>query len=127
MKIFGREPVTILAAIAIALKLLAAYGLEVTETQQTLINTFLAGAVAVASAVVLKTGALYAAILQLAQAALALFLGFGLEMTAEQQAGWMAIVAAALAVIERPAVEAPVPPLKLERTSVVKPRTPVGL
>jgi predicted amino acid-binding ACT domain protein len=120
MKIFGREPVVILAAIAVFLKLLAAYGIEITETQQTLLNTFLACGVAVVSAIVLKTGAVYAAILQLSGAALALFLGFGLEMSAEQQAGWMSIVAAVLAVVEHREVEAPVPSTRLERTSVVK-------
>jgi len=126
MKIFGREPVTILAAIAIALKLAAAYGLDVSDDQQTLINTALACLVAVASAVILKTGAVYAAILQLSQAALALFVGFGLDLTAEQQAGWMALVAGVLAVVERPAVTAPVPAVALEQSSPVK-AGPVGV
>ncbi|MER5815468.1 hypothetical protein [Streptomyces californicus] len=120
MKIFGREPVVILGAIAVLLKLLAGYGIQVTETQQTLINTFLACAVAVTSAIVLKNGALYAALLQAASAGLALFVGFGLNMTAEQQAGWMALVSAVLIVIERPAVEAPVPTTRVEQTSPVK-------
>ncbi|MGW2594740.1 hypothetical protein ACWCXC_31360 [Streptomyces sp. NPDC001515] len=120
MKIFGREPVTILGAIAVLLKLLAGYGVEVSETQQTLINTFLACAVAVASAVVLKTGAVYAALLQLASAGLALFVGFGLDMTATQQAGWMALVSAALVVIERPAVQAPLPSTPIEQSSPIR-------
>ncbi|NEB42237.1 hypothetical protein [Streptomyces sp. SID14515] len=120
MKIFGREPVAILGAIAVLLKLLAGYGIQVSETQQTLINTFLACAVAVASAIVLKNGALYAALLQAASAGLALFVGFGLDMTVEQQAGWMAFVSAVLIVIERPAVEAPVPTTRIEQTSPVK-------
>jgi hypothetical protein len=127
MKIFGREPVVILAAIAVFLKLLAAYGVGVTETQQTLINTALACAVAIASAIVLKTGAVYAAILQFAQAALALFVGFGLDLSAQQQAGWMSLVAAALAVIEHPAVTAPVPSVRLEQSSPVKPAAPQNL
>ncbi|WP_406078773.1 hypothetical protein OG337_29165 [[Kitasatospora] papulosa] len=120
MRIFGREPVVILGAIAVLLKLLAGYGIQVSETQQTLINTFLACAVAVASAVVLKNGALYAALLQLASAGLALFVGFGLDMTTEQQAGWMAFVSAVLVVIERPTVEAPVPTTRVEQSSPVK-------
>lgn len=124
MRIFGREPVVILGAIAVLLKLLAGYGIQVTETQQTLINTFLACAVAVASAVVLKTGAVYAALLQFASAGLALFVGFGLDMTVEQQAGWMAFVSAVLVVIERPAVEAPVPSTPVERSSPVKTAAP---
>ncbi|HEY6116824.1 MAG TPA: hypothetical protein VI172_12775 [Candidatus Dormibacteraeota bacterium] len=120
MKIFGREPVTILAAIAIALKLAAAYGLGVSDDQQTLINTVLACLVAVVSAIVLKTGAVYAAVLQFSQAALALFVGFGLDLTAEQQAGWMALVAAMLAVVERPAVTPPRGVLPIEQSSPVK-------
>ncbi len=121
MKVFGREPVYILAVIAIALKLAAAYGLDVSENQQTLINTVLSCIVAVASAVVLKTGAAGAAILQLASAGLALFVGFGLDLSAEQQAGWMSFVAAVLAVVEHREVEAPVPVLRVEQSSPVTP------
>jgi hypothetical protein len=120
MKIFGREPVYILAFIAIVLKLAAAYGLEVSADQQTLINTFLACIVAVVSAVVLRNGAVGATIVQLGQAALALFLGFGLEMSAEEQAGWMAVVAGAVALWERREVTAPRSSHPLEESSPVK-------
>lgn len=120
MKIFGREPVYVLAFAAITLKLAAAYGLDVTADQQTLINTFLACIVAVVSAVVLRNGAVGAAIVQLGQAALALFLGFGLDMSAEQQAGWMAVVAGAVALWERREVTAPRPSHPLEESSPVK-------
>jgi hypothetical protein len=124
VKIFGREPVYILAVIAVALKLAAAYGLDVSETQQTLINTVLACAVAVASAVVLKAGAVGAAILQLAQAGLALFVGFGLDMSATEQAGWMSFVSAVLAVVSHGQVEAPLSRLPIEQSSPVKPAPP---
>jgi hypothetical protein len=127
MKIFGREPVYILAVIAIALKLGAAYGLDVSETQQTLINTALACLVAVISAIVLKTGAAGAAILQFSQAALALFVGFGLELSSEAQAGWMSLVAAILAAVEHREVEAPVSRLPIEQKSPVKPAGPIGV
>jgi hypothetical protein len=120
MRIFGREPVYILAVIAIALKLGAAYGLDVSEEQQTLINTALACLVAIASAVVLKTGAVGAAILQFASAGLALFVGFGLDLPATEQAGWMSLVAAVLALFEHREVTAPVPTLPIEQTSPVK-------
>lgn len=120
MKIFGREPVYLLAAVAIALKLAAAYGLDVSGDQQTLINTVLSCLVAVASAVVLRNGALGAAILQLASAGLALFVGFGLDLSAEQQAGWMSLVAAILALFEHREVTAPVPAVALEQSSPVK-------
>jgi hypothetical protein len=120
MKVFGREPVYILAVIAIGLKLAAAYGLDVSDEQQTLINAVLACLVAVVSAVVLKTGAAGAAILQFASALLALFLGFGLDLSAAEQAGWMSLVAAVLALFEHREVTAPVPALRVEQTSPVK-------
>jgi len=120
MKVFGREPVYILAAIAIGLKLAAAYGLNVSDEQQTLVNTVLACLVAVISAVVLKTGAVGAAILQFASALLALFLGFGLDLSAAEQAGWMSLVAAVLALFEHREVQAPVSSLRVEQTSPVK-------
>jgi hypothetical protein len=120
MKVFGREPVYILAVIAIGLKLAAAYGLDVSDEQQTLINTVLACLVAIVSAVVLKTGAAGAAILQFASALLALFLGFGLDLSAAEQAGWMSLVAAVLALFEHREVTAPVPALRVEQTSPVK-------
>lgn len=127
MRIFGREPVVILAAVAVFLKLLAAYGVGVSETQQTLINTALACVVAIVSAIVLKTGAVYAAILQFAQAGLALFVGFGLDMSATEQAGWMSLVAAVLAVVEHPAVTAPVPAVPIEQSSPIKPSAPTAV
>lgn len=126
MKVFGREPVYILAVVAIGLKLAAAYGLDVSADQQTLINTVLACLVAVISAVVLKTGALGAAILQFASALLALFLGFGLDLSAAEQAGWMSLVAAVVALFEHREVTAPVPVVALEQSSPVK-AGPVGV
>lgn len=124
MRIFGREPVYILAVIAVTLKLGAAYGLDVDETQQALINTFLACGIAVVSAIVLRTGAAGAAVLQLAQAGLALFVGFGLDLSATEQAGWMSLVSAVLAVVSHGQVTAPVAALPIEQTSPIKPVSP---
>lgn len=121
MKWFGREPVAILAFVAVALKLGSAYGWDVSAEQQTLIMAVLSCVVALAEALVLKSGAAYAAIVNLAQAGLALFLGFGLEMSAEQQALWMLLIEGAVAlVVVRPQVTAPVPSLRIEQSSVVK-------
>lgn len=120
MKIFGREPVYILAFVAVVLKLAAAYGLNVTDTQQTLINTALALVVAAVSAVVLKTGAAGAAILQVANALIALFVGFGLDIPADTQAVWMSIVSAGLALVLHREVTAPVPELPIEQSSPVR-------
>lgn len=120
MKIFGREPVYILAFIAIVLKLSAAYGVDVSATEQGAIMAFLSLIVAVAAAIVLKTGAAAAAIVNLAQGALALFLAFGLNMAAETQALWMLGVEGGVALILHREVTAPVTQLAIEKTSAVK-------
>lgn len=121
MKIFGREPVYILAAVAIGLKLAAAYGLDVSAEQQGAVMAVLSLIVAVVNAIVLKTGAIGAAIVNLAQGAIALFLAFGLHLTADQQALWMGIVEAAVALAIHKEVTAPVPPLKTEQSSPLEP------
>ena len=121
MKIFGREPVYILAFVAIALKLAAAYGLNVTAEQQGAIMAVLSLLVAVVNAVVLKTGAAAAAIVNLAQGVLALFLAFGLHLSADQQALWMGVVEAAVALVIRKEVTAPVPSLRIEQKSPAEP------
>jgi hypothetical protein len=121
MKIFGREPVTVLAVIAIALKLGAAYGLDVSAELQAAIMAVLFCIVAVAEAFILKTGAAFAALVNLAQAGIALFLAFGVEMTATEQVLWMSAIEGALAlIVVRPQVTAPIPALRLEQSSVMR-------
>ncbi|TXS39700.1 hypothetical protein [Streptomyces sp. t39] len=122
MKIFGREPVLLLAFVAVALKLSSAYGLDVSAEQQGAIMAVLSLVVAVVTAVVLKTGAVAAALVNLAQGVLALFLAFGLEMTAETQVLWMAGVESAVALFLRRDVTAPVAATRLEQSSPVKPQ-----
>lgn len=120
MRIFGREPVYILALIAVTLKLASAYGLDVSDTQQGAIMAVLSLIVALATAIVLRTGAAAAAIVNLAQGALALFMAFGLHMPAEQQALWMAAVEGAVALVLRREVTAPVAALALEGKSIIR-------
>lgn len=121
MKVFGREPVALLAFIAVALKLSAAYGWDVSAELQTAIMAFLSCLVAVVEAVVLKTGAAFAALVNFGQAGIALLLGLGLDMSAEQQALWMLLIEGAVAlVVVRPQVTAPISSLRLEQSSVVK-------
>ncbi|MGW1614430.1 hypothetical protein ACWCQZ_34315 [Streptomyces sp. NPDC002285] len=120
MKVFGREPVYLLAFVATGLKLGSAYGLDVSAEQQGAIMAVLSLLVALVNAVVLKTGAAAAAVVNLAQGALALFLAFGLELSADQQALWMAAVEAAVALVIRKEVTAPVPSLRVEQSSPVK-------
>ncbi|NUL09059.1 hypothetical protein [Streptomyces lunaelactis] len=127
MKIFGREPALLLGFAAAFLQLLAAFGLDVNATQQTLINTVLACVVAVVSAIVLKAGALGATLMQLAAAGMALFVGFGLDWPADTQGKVMAALAAALALWTRTQVVAPVTSIRLEQSSPIKPAAPQGV
>lgn len=126
MKILGREPVYILAFVAVALKLSSAYGLDVSAEQQAVIMAVLSGIVALAEAIVLRTGAAAAAIVNLAQGVLALFLGFGLNMSAEQQALWMLVVEGAVALMLRREVTAPVPEVGIEASSPLARRGPTA-
>ncbi|MGW7334208.1 hypothetical protein ACWGIU_37550 [Streptomyces sp. NPDC054840] len=127
MKILGREPALLLGFAAAALKLAAAFGLNVSDTQQALINSALAAGVGVWLAIVAKDGALGAAITQLAQAFMALFIGFGLDWTAAKQATVMATLAAVLAMWERTQITAPVVVTALEQKSPYSPSAPRGV
>lgn len=127
MKWFGREPVYLLAFVAVALKLASAYGLDVTAEQQAVIMAVLSGIVALVEAVVLRTGAAAAAIVNVAQGVLALFLGFGLEMSAEQQSLWMLAVEGAVALMLRREVTAPVPEVGIEQSSPLAKRGPTAV
>ncbi|MFB6811256.1 hypothetical protein [Streptomyces sp. NPDC056387] len=120
MRIFGREPVYILAFIATTLKLAAAYGLDVSDAQQGAIMAVLSLIVALVTAIVLRNGAAAAAIVNLAQGALALFLAFGLHISAEQQALWMTGIETAVALLLRREVTAPVAALALEGRSIIR-------
>lgn len=125
MKIFGREPVYVLAFVAICLKLSAAYGLDVTAAQQGAIMAVLSLVVAVVNAIVLRTGAAGAAIVNLAQGCLALFLAFGLHMAATTQSLWMLAVEGGVALVLHREVTAPVPTLAIEQSSpLAKPYGP---
>ncbi|WP_037616477.1 hypothetical protein [Streptomyces aureus] len=117
MRIFGREPIYFLALIAVTLKLVAAYGAGVSVEEQGAIMAVLSLIVAVVNAIVLKTGAVAAAIVNLAQGVLSLFLAFGLHMAAHTQALWMLAVESAVALLIHNQVTAPVPPLPVEQRS----------
>ena len=121
MRIFGREPVALLAFVAVALKLGAAYGWDVSAELQAAIMAVLSCIVAVAEALVLRNGAAFAALVNLGQAGIALLLGLGLRMSAEQQALWMLVIEGGIALaVVRPQVTAPSPALRIEQSSVVK-------
>ncbi|MFF7147448.1 hypothetical protein ACFZAO_05165 [Streptomyces griseoaurantiacus] len=120
MRIFGREPVYILGFIAALLEALSAFGVDLSAGTQTAINAVAAAAVGILTAIVLKNGALAAALVQFAQAAMALCVGLGLDWSADTQSKVMAAVGALVTLWLREKVVAPVPETALERSSPVK-------
>lgn len=108
MRIFGREPAVILAFIATVIKLVAAFWIELTADQQAVLNAAAAAIVGLAIAAMVRDG-IVAAVLGLAQAALALGIGFGLTISAEDQAVIMAFVGTAVSMFVRTQVVAPQP------------------
>ncbi|MCX4801796.1 hypothetical protein OG594_09045 [Streptomyces sp. NBC_01214] len=108
MKLFNREPALWLGLVAIGVKLLAAFGMDVSAEQQAVINAVAAALVGLILAVV-AGDAIGAAVLGFAQAALALAVGFGLDWSAEQQAVVLAAAAAVVAMWDRTQITAPAP------------------
>jgi hypothetical protein len=123
--LLGREPALLLGLIAAGVKLLG-YELDVSDGTQTAINAIAAGVVAIVIAFVAKNGAWAAAILQTAQAVMSLFVGLGLDWSADRQALWMGSIAALLAVVERFIVTPPLATTALEQSSPIK-GGPVGV
>ncbi|MGA5820792.1 hypothetical protein ACPC54_23365 [Kitasatospora sp. NPDC094028] len=120
-KILGREPALWLTLIAVAVKAVAAFGLHVTDSQQAAINAAAAAIVGVAVAVIVHDG-LSAALLGAVQSVVALAVGLGLHLRADQQAVVMSLVAAGVGMWTRTQVTAPVAPSVPARAQVA----PVG-
>ncbi|MEV6146324.1 hypothetical protein [Streptomyces sp. NPDC051992] len=118
MKIFGREPAVLLSLIAVIVKLVAAFGVEVSSEQQAVINAVAAAAVGVALAVMAHDG-VGAALVGFIQAAVALAVGFGLDWSAEQQAVVLSVAAGVVAMWDRTQITAPVPARATESASPV--------
>lgn len=108
MKIFGREPAAWLALVAVAVKLIAAFGVDLSTDQQAILNAIAAALVGLIVAVLVHDG-LAAALYGVAQAALALAVGFGLGWSADRQAIVLSAVQIAIAMFVRTQVTAPVP------------------
>lgn len=106
--IFGREPALWVALVAITVKLATAFGLDLSDGQQALIN---AGAAALTGLIVALTvhDGIGAGVLGLVQAGLALAVGFGLHWTPDQQAVALSLVSAVIAMWTRTQVTAKVP------------------
>jgi hypothetical protein len=104
----SRDPALYLTLFATAVRFIAAFWLNFTDGQQAVLN---AAATAIAGLIValwVKRDGQVAAILGVAQALLALAVGFGLNVDAEHQAVIMSVIGAALAAFTRTQVTASV-------------------
>ncbi|MFB7867370.1 hypothetical protein [Streptomyces sp. NPDC056069] len=90
IKIWGREPAAWLSLVAIVVKLAAAFGWDVSLETQANVNAVAAAAMGILIALLVHDG-LGAAIIGLAQAGLALAIGYGLDWSADRQAVVMAL------------------------------------
>ncbi|MCY0917066.1 hypothetical protein OS965_02595 [Streptomyces sp. H27-G5] len=123
MQILGREPALILGFTSATVSLVG-YQWHVSAGTQTAINAVTAAIVGLILAIMAHAGAWAAAVMQAAQAGMALFVGLGLDWPADKQALVMATLAAALALYQRTQVTAPVMSTALEEGSPIKPRAP---
>lgn len=123
MKLFGREPALVLGFVAALVKLLG-YQFDVSAGTQTAINVLAAAVVGFILAIVARDGAWAATLIQLAQAAMSLVVGLGLDWSADKQALVMATLAAGLALWERTQITAPLSTTALEQSSPIKPSAP---
>jgi hypothetical protein len=104
----GREPALIGMLIGIGIRLFGSW-LDFSIEQQALVNAAVAAAIGLIVALSTKDGQ-PAAILGLAQAFIALTIGFGLRIDSDTQAMIMSAVALVISMYERTQITAPTPP-----------------
>jgi len=104
----SRDPALWLTLFATAVRLFAAFVIDLTGEQQAVLNACATAVAALIVAVWVRRDGQVAAILGVAQALLALAIGFGLNVSAENQAIIMSFVGAVAAAFIRTQVTAPV-------------------
>jgi hypothetical protein len=105
---FSRDPALWLTLVATAVRLASAFVFHLTGEQQAVLNAAATAIAAMVVAVWVRRDGQVAALLGVAQALLALAIGFGLHVTAENQAVIMSFVGAVAAAFVRTQVLAPV-------------------
>lgn len=111
-----REPAIILTLVATVVRLLTAHWLDVSPDTQAVVNAFVTAASGVVVAIWVKHNGAVPALLGFVQAALALGVGFGWNISAGQQALVMSILGGFAALFVRTQVVAPGPvPVALAR------------
>lgn len=104
----SRDPALWLGLIAAVIQLVAAFIFPLTVDQQAVLNALAVSVAGVLTAFIVRRDGQAAAIVGLAQAAIAVGLGFGLNIPADGQAAIMAVVSTAAAMFVRTQVTAPV-------------------
>lgn len=105
---FSRDPALWMTLIATAVRLAAAFLFHLTGEQQAVVNAAVTALASLVVAVVVRREGQVPAILGFAQALLALAVGFGLHVSAENQAVIMSFVGTLAAAFTRTQVVAPV-------------------
>jgi hypothetical protein len=105
---FSRDPALWLTLVATAVRLASAFLIHLTVEQQAVVNAAATAIAALIVAVWVRHDGQVAAILGGAQAMLALAIGFGLHVSAENQAVIMSFVGAVAAAFSRTQMTAPV-------------------
>jgi uncharacterized membrane protein YeaQ/YmgE (transglycosylase-associated protein family) len=111
---FRRDPALWLTLVATAVRLLSAYVLNWSADQQAVVNAVAAALAGVIVALAVRHDGQVAAIMGFVSALLALAVGFGWHLSAEQQAMIMSFVGAVAAMFVRTQVGArvgPTPPM----------------
>jgi nicotinamide riboside transporter PnuC len=117
-KIFGREPALWAALLNAVVYVLCAWIFHPSPQVEAGIIAVISAVLGIVVAVSTKDG-VSAAILGLVKAVLALLLGFGLKMSADQQAGILALAAALTGMFVRTQATAPIGPDGTRRTAAV--------
>ena len=104
----SRDPALWLTLVATAVRLLAAFVVHLSDEQQAVLNALATAVAGLVVALVVRRDGQVPAILGVAQAILALAVGFGLDVSAEGQAVIMSFVGALAAAFTRTQVVAPV-------------------
>lgn len=111
MRLLSREPAVWMTLFATAVRFLAAFVIDLTDSQQAVLNAAASATAGLIVALWVRRDGQVAAILGFAQALLALAIGFGLSIDAEHQAVIMSLVGGLVAMFVRTQVTAKVPPL----------------
>lgn len=109
--ILKRDPAWFAMLFATVLRLVCAFWLDFSNDQQALLNTLVAAILGLVVAFTVRHDGQVAAISGLFAALVAAAVGFGLNLSAEQQALIMSVVGAALAGFGRTQMGAAVPPV----------------